>query len=108
MCGIAGVIGKFDEKEKVIERMTKMMVHRGPDDDGFYIDQNIALGMRRLSIIDLAKGKQPIFSEDGNLVIVFNGEIYNYKELREPLRAKWHNFKTNSETEVRIHLYEED
>lgn len=108
MCGIAGIIGNFEEREKVIEKMTKMMVHRGPDDDGFFSDEDISLGMRRLSIIDLEKGKQPIFSEDGNLVIIFNGEIYNYKELRDILLLRGHKFKTNSDTEVIIHLYQEE
>jgi len=109
MCGIAGIIGReYREKNKVVEKMTDMMIHRGPDDEGFYCDNDVALGMRRLSIIDLEKGKQPIFSEDGNLVIIFNGEIYNFKELKEPLLAKGHKFKTNSDTEVIIHLYEEE
>ena len=109
MCGIAGIIGReYREKNKVVEKMTDMMIHRGPDEEGFYCDNDVALGMRRLSIIDLEKGKQPIFSEDGNLVIIFNGEIYNFKELKEPLLAKGHKFKTNSDTEVIIHLYEEE
>jgi len=109
MCGIAGIIGKnFQEKDKVIEKMTDMMIHRGPDDEGFYCDNDVALGMRRLSIIDLEKGKQPIFSEDENLVIIFNGEIYNFKELRESLLTRGHKFKTNSDTETIIHLYEEE
>ncbi len=83
MCGIAGIIGKdCREKDKIIEKMADLLIHRGPDDEGFYCDNDVALGMRRLSIIDLEKGKQPIFSEDGNLVIIFNGEIYNYKELK--------------------------
>lgn len=109
MCGIAGIIGKnCGEKDKIIKKMTNLLIHRGPDDEGFYCDNDVALGMRRLSIIDLEKGKQPIFSEDGNLVIIFNGEIYNFKELKEPLLAKGHKFKTNSDTEVIIHLYEEE
>jgi len=109
MCGIAGIVGKnFQEKDKVIEKMTDMMIHRGPDDEGFYCDNDVALGMRRLSIIDLSQGGQPIFSEDGNLVIIFNGEIYNYKELKSGLLERGHKFKTNSDTETVIHLYEEE
>ncbi len=108
MCGIAGIIGKnCEDKDKLIEKMTDLMIHRGPDDEGFYVDNDVALGMRRLSIIDLEKGRQPIFNEDKNLVIIFNGEIYNYKELRQPLISHGHDFKTNSDTEVIIHLYEE-
>ncbi len=109
MCGIAGIIGKnCGEKDKIIKKMTDLMIHRGPDDKGFYCDSDVALGMRRLSIIDLEKGKQPIFSEDGNLLIILNGEIYNFKELRQSLLAKGHKFKTDSDTEVIIHLYEEE
>jgi asparagine synthase (glutamine-hydrolysing) len=109
MCGIAGIIGSsFKEKDKVIEKMTDLLIHRGPDDKGFYCDEDIALGIRRLSIIDLEKGKQPIFSEDGNFVIIFNGEIYNYKELRDGFLARGHKFKTDSDTEVIVHLYEEE
>lgn len=109
MCGIAIILGKnFQEKELAIKKMTDIMIHRGPDDDGFYIDENIALGMRRLSIIDLNTGHQPIFSEDGNLVVILNGEIYNYKELKEELIEKRHKFKTESDTEVLVHLYEEE
>ncbi|MDP3763418.1 MAG: asparagine synthetase B, partial [bacterium] len=83
MCGITGII---NSKEKdTIEKMTRALYHRGPDDDGYFTDEYIALGMRRLSIIDLARGKQPITSTDGRLLIFFNGEIYNYKELRTEL-----------------------
>lgn len=108
MCGIAGVVGpKIDDKEAIIGKMVAKITHRGPDDDGFYVDKNIAMGMRRLAIIDLETGRQPIATEDGKLVIVFNGEIYNYKELKEGLLEKGHTFKTTSDTEVILKMYEE-
>ena len=110
MCGIAGVIDPTlspAEIEQVLRGMAEMMIHRGPDDEGFFVSGNIGLGMRRLSIIDLAGGKQPIFSEDGSIVVVFNGEIYNYIELKQHLQQKGHTFVTNSDTEVIVHLYEE-
>lgn len=88
--------------------MVDIITHRGPDDDGFFSDYYMAFGMRRLSIIDLGGGKQPIENEDGTLVIVFNGEIYNYQELYDELISKGHKFKTKSDTEVLIHLYEEE
>jgi len=108
MCGIAGIIGNTEQKDETIKKMVDVITHRGPDEDGFYTDEDVAFGMRRLSIIDLGGGKQPIESEDGNLSIVFNGEIYNYKELHEELTAKGHIFKTNSDTEVIIHLFEQE
>ena len=108
MCGIAGVIDpKLDNKEKVIGKMVKAIIHRGPDDDGFFVDKNVGLGMRRLSIIDLSTGRQPVTNEDGKTLIFFNGEIYNYKELREELLIKSYIFKTESDTEVILHMYEE-
>jgi asparagine synthase (glutamine-hydrolysing) len=88
--------------------MCDAMIHRGPDDDGFHIDGPVALGMRRLSIIDLAGGHQPIFNEDGSVAVVFNGEIYNYRELRAELESKGHRFSTASDTEVLVHLWEEE
>ena len=89
MCGIAGIIGQnIKDKEKVIGKMVELISHRGPDEDGFYVDKNIGLGMRRLSIIDLSSGKQPITSKDENLLIFFNGEIYNFQELRKELKDK--------------------
>ncbi len=111
MCGISGICS-FDEPkigEAVIKRMTDELRHRGPDDEGYFIDSSnrVALGHRRLSIIDLNTGHQPIFSEDGAIVIVFNGEIYNFLELKENLKKKGHNFKTNTDTEVIAHLYED-
>lgn len=87
--------------------MLQVIHHRGPDDDGVYIDGNLAMGMRRLSIIDLGGGKQPIYNEDGRFVVVFNGEIYNFRELMEQLQARGHVFKTVCDTEVIVHLYEE-
>lgn len=108
MCGIAGIIDpKISNKEAVIGDMVRAIVHRGPDDDGFYVDKNVGLGMRRLSIIDLSTGRQPITSQDENLLIFFNGEIYNYKELKSDLLEKGYIFKTNTDTEVILHMYEE-
>jgi asparagine synthase (glutamine-hydrolysing) len=108
MCGIAGLIGpQIEDKEGVIGRMVAAITHRGPDDDGFFVDGNVGLGMRRLSIIDLSTGRQPISSADERLLIFFNGEIYNYKELREELLAKKYVFKTHTDTEVILHMYEE-
>ncbi len=108
MCGISGVIEpKIKNKNKVIEAMVSKIIHRGPDEDGFYVDKNVGLGMRRLSIIDLSTGHQPITSEDENLLIFFNGEIYNYLELKKDLLSKDYKFKTDSDTEVILHMYEE-
>ena len=105
MCGINGIISKSQNKANEIKNMNDRIKHRGPDNEGTYIDDNIALGHRRLAIIDLATGDQPIYNEDKNLVIVFNGEIYNYKEIKKELKN--HTFKTNSDTETLIHGYEE-
>ncbi len=106
MCGIAGVLSpKTTQKEAVLSRMTSAIIHRGPDDDGYFTDNFVALGMKRLSIIDLAMGKQPIYSEDGRFLIFFNGEIYNYKELREGLLAQGRKFKTESDTEIVLAMY---
>ncbi len=114
MCGIAGIITihPTDSARTVgipesLQEMLDRIIHRGPDDSGTFIDDQVAIGMRRLSIIDVAGGKQPIASTDGSLVIVFNGEIYNFKELREGLLARGHTFKTQTDTEVILHLYEE-
>ncbi|MEQ1561633.1 MAG: asparagine synthase (glutamine-hydrolyzing) [Nitrospira sp.] len=108
MCGIAGVLEpKIDDKEAIIGGMVERIKHRGPDDDGFFVDKYVGLGMRRLSIIDLSTGRQPITSEDEKLLIFFNGEIYNYKELREELVARGSVFKTHTDTEVILHMYEE-
>ena len=110
MCGICGIYnyGSGLPVEKAdLKAMNDLIVHRGPDDDGYFSEQNVGLAMRRLSIIDLSTGHQPITNEDGSAWIVFNGEIYNYRELREGLLARGHKFKTKSDTEVILHLYEE-
>src|SRR3989344_1891939 len=104
MCGIAGFYGLEDKG--LLNRMTSPLNHRGPDGGGYYSDKLVSLGHRRLSIIDLEGGKQPITNEDGSVVVIYNGEIYNHKELRKELESK-HKFKTNSDTEVLVHLYEE-
>ena len=106
MCGIVGLVTK-KEKENIIKLMNDRIKHRGPDGDGYFIDGDVALGHRRLSIIDLSTGDQPMFNEDGSVVTVFNGEIYNYHELKEELIALGHDFKTKSDTEVLVHGYEE-
>jgi len=113
MCGINGIVAsdeKFGVIEANIQKMNNSIIHRGPDDDGFYFDEkdsfNVAMAMRRLSIIDLNTGKQPIISADESLVIVFNGEIYNYKYLRSKLEESGVLFKTNSDTEVILKMYE--
>lgn len=108
MCGIVGFVNKTGEARRdVVEAMNRAIFHRGPDEDGFFVKENIALAMRRLSIIDLASGQQPIFTPDGTKCIVFNGEIYNYQELREGLIARGHKLKTKSDTEAVLHLYDE-
>lgn len=110
MCGIAGVM-KFGESARAeasaVRSMCAAMVHRGPDDEGVYADGRAAIGMRRLSIIDVAGGHQPISNETGTIWIVFNGEIYNHSELRKQLEACGHRYRTNSDTETIVHLYEE-
>ncbi|MBQ6498707.1 MAG: asparagine synthase (glutamine-hydrolyzing), partial [Ruminococcus sp.] len=107
MCGICGFTGELENREAVLQRMTEVITHRGPDSDGYYTDDYISMGFRRLSIIDLDTGDQPITNEDGNLVLTFNGEIYNYKELRKELEAQGHTFATNSDSEVLVHGFEE-
>ena len=107
MCGICGKISDAGVDSKQITRMADAIAHRGPDDVGYYCNRNVGLGHRRLSIIDLEGGRQPLSNEDETILIVFNGEIYNYAELRKDLLQKGHRFKTNTDTEVIIHLYEE-
>ncbi|MBQ9808324.1 MAG: asparagine synthase (glutamine-hydrolyzing) [Ruminococcus sp.] len=108
MCGIVGFTNDIDDSNEVLGRMMDRIRHRGPDAEGKYIDEDIALGHRRLSIIDISsQGDQPIFNEDRSLVIIFNGEIYNYKEIKEKLVEAGHDFRTNTDTEVLIHGYEE-
>jgi asparagine synthase (glutamine-hydrolysing) len=110
MCGIAG-IAVFDDSrppvEEQLKRMCETMAHRGPDEEGIDIREKVGMGMRRLSIIDLAGGSQPIFNEDYSIRTVFNGEIYNFRELRRELESKGHLFRTRSDTEVIVHAYEE-
>lgn len=107
MCGITGITDSQIEKlETAIQKMTSAIAHRGPDDDGFFVDEHIALGMRRLAIIDLESGRQPISSNDERFLIFFNGEIYNYKELRVGLEKSGAIFKTESDTEVILKLFE--
>lgn len=107
MCGICGFTGEVIDRDKVIKNMTDVITHRGPDSDGVFMDDHIAMGFRRLSIIDLDAGHQPIYNEDKTLVLTFNGEIYNYKELRKVLIAKGHKFYTDTDSEVLIHGFEE-
>jgi len=109
MCGIAGIVsfGGKPVLEQELQDMCMAIVHRGPDDDGFYFSADAGLAMRRLSIIDLASGRQPVRNEDGTVWVVFNGEIYNFHELRADLQARGHAFYTRSDTEVIVHLYEE-
>ena len=110
MCGIAGIAafaGTRPPTETQIKRMCDSIVHRGPDDEGIEISDNVALGMRRLAIIDLAGGKQPVFNEDRTIRTVFNGEIYNFRELRRELEQCGHTFTSSSDTEVLVHGYEE-
>ena len=105
MCGINVIVSDIKNKKKIIKNMNDKIIHRGPDAEGYYVDDVVALGQRRLSIIDLEGGVQPMYNEDKSIVIVFNGEIYNYLELKEELTN--HVFTTNSDTEVLIHGYEE-
>lgn len=106
MCGIAGIVGEYADKH-TIKKMLSTLQHRGPDSQGIYVDDKIALGACRLAVIDLVTGDQPITSEEGDVTIVYNGEVYNYKALRSRVEEKGHRFKTSSDTEVLIHAYEE-
>src|SRR5581483_10250766 len=110
MCGIAGVY-EFSGARAVdgarVQAMLDAIAHRGPDDEGIHLADGLGIGNRRLSIIDLAGGHQPIANEDGSVVVVFNGEIYNYRELTAELRQRGHRFATSSDTEVIVHLYED-
>src|SRR3954468_14869959 len=115
MCGIAGFVESSralhtfdsDERRSLVHRMWEVIRHRGPDDEGVWVEDGVALGMRRLSIIDLATGHQPIHNEDRTGWIVFNGEIYNCQELRDELAAAGHRFYTATDTEAIVHAYEE-
>jgi asparagine synthase (glutamine-hydrolysing) len=110
MCGICGIFHS-DRAQRVnrdtLEAMNRQIVHRGPDDDGFFVAENVGLAMRRLSIIDIQTGHQPLSNEDGSVWIVFNGEIYNHRDLRKDLESKGHRYRTRSDTETIVHLYEE-
>ncbi|HBQ64830.1 MAG TPA: asparagine synthase (glutamine-hydrolyzing) [Clostridiales bacterium] len=107
MCGFCGFSGILADRESLLERMMERIRHRGPDDQGKYLDEGMALGFRRLSIIGLEDICQPLKNEDGSLVLVFNGEIYNYREIREDLQSKGHEFATHTDSEILLHLYEE-
>jgi asparagine synthase (glutamine-hydrolysing) len=110
MCGFAGYIDLYNDErisQKILLRMTETLLHRGPDADGYFKRGNVGMGFRRLSIIDLAGGNQPLYNEDESIVLLCNGEIFNYKSLRSELMRKGHQFRTNSDVEVIIHLYEE-
>lgn len=108
MCGICGFTGEVQNRDAIIRQMTEKITHRGPDADGFFLDDRIAMGFRRLSIIDLsAAGHQPLYNEDETLVLTFNGEIYNYQTLREELQAAGHVFATQTDSEVLLHGFEE-
>jgi asparagine synthase (glutamine-hydrolysing) len=109
MCGIVGYVNANSSgaSREILQKMNQCIVHRGPDEDGFYVKESVGLAMRRLSIIDLAGGQQPIFNRDKTKAIVFNGEIYNFQQLRADLEKQGHEFYTNSDTEAIIHLYDE-
>mgnify|MGYP003257371875 FL=1 len=107
MCGLCGFTGEIIDRDAVLENMTEVITHRGPDSKGFYTDDKISMGFRRLSIIDLDNGSQPIYNEDKTLVLMFNGEIYNYKQLRKELQGKGHVFATDTDSEVLVHGFEE-
>ncbi|HEY6802573.1 MAG TPA: asparagine synthase (glutamine-hydrolyzing) [Pyrinomonadaceae bacterium] len=112
MCGICGfsdmvAVGNEQSSRQVLEHMTSTLMHRGPDESGFYLQDGTGLGFRRLSLIDLSGGNQPLFNEDNSLVLICNGEIFNYRELRAELINKGHRFNTNTDVEVLLHLYEE-
>ncbi len=111
MCGITGFISKEknlprEKREILLDKMCGIITHRGPDEQGTLVKDRAAIGMRRLSIIDVKSGQQPIYSEDGNLAIVFNGEIYNFKEVKKELEAVGLHFKTHSDTETIVHAYD--
>lgn len=106
MCGIFGIVSATVVRQQ-LEVSTNTLSHRGPNDSGFFVGEGIGLGHRRLSIIDLEGGHQPIFNEDGSKCIIFNGEIYNFMELKDHLLLKGHQFSTRSDTETILHAYEE-
>src|ERR1700720_4708296 len=107
MCGICGVIGieRVEQAEAITRRMMEAIRHRGPDDDGLLVAPSVAFGMRRLSIIDLSGGHQPVFNEAGDVAVGFNGEIYDFSSLRAELERRSHVFRTHSDTETIVHAY---
>ena len=107
MCGIVGFVSNAKSKKRIIKNMADRIKHRGPDDESYFISDEIALAHRRLAIIDIENGKQPMFNDDNTYCIIFNGEIYNYKNLKLELEKKGYKFKTASDTEVILHGYEE-
>jgi asparagine synthase (glutamine-hydrolysing) len=107
MCGICGIIGKEPNKQSLVVQMCNILKHRGPETSGFFQHENVCLGHRRLSIIDLETGDQPIYNEDKSIVVVFNGEIYNFQTFKDELIQKGHTFYTSSDTEIIVHCYEE-
>src|SRR5437773_3085024 len=111
MCGIAGILYRDPTRpvdQSILEELGASIAHRGPDGEGFWSEPGVGLVHRRLSIIDLSGGDQPIGNEDGSVQVVFNGEIYNFQDLRAGLEARGHRFRTRSDTEVLVHLYEEE
>ena len=107
MCGICGIVAREPVDERVLRAMATSLASRGPDDEGYYLGQNAGLGHRRLSIIDMSGGRQPIANEDQTLWIILNGEIYNYRALRDELEKQGHRFRTDTDTETILHLFEE-
>src|SRR5437016_131855 len=107
MCGIAGVVGQDDHGEERVSKMLSVLVHRGPDDKGLRRLSGTTLGVRRLAIIDLVRGHQPMSNEDGSVIAVQNGEIYNFRQVRTDLEQAGHRFTTDSDTEILPHAYEE-
>src|SRR5437016_6149442 len=108
MCGIAGILdaGQRPVDRAMLARMCDALSHRGPDEEGYYVNHRAGLGQRRLRILDLSTGRQPLANEDGTIWVTFNGEIYNYRALRKDLEARGHRFATASDTEVIVHAYE--
>ena len=107
MCGFCGFTGQLVDREQYLREMTEKITHRGPDADGYYFGDGLAMGFRRLSIIDLEAAQQPLYNEDKTLVLMFNGEIYNYQALRQELQAAGHTFATAGDGETLLHGYEQ-